>query len=203
MSDIHSEDGRILYPWTMQDCEDLWNKWFSKKFGWRSFTLGKSGSASKAFYRLSMIIRKNARFLDCSVDSDISDAYEQWRTYMLGASAYIEKQGVERINHDLDRQYDVKLTFWRFLEPELRHLHEMTCLAMGVDPDGRLKADQDRRKAKAELLREFSSEVKQFAKQAAYLSGSDRHSNMRLEQALEIARTALSQASEDLQWMER
>ena len=79
----------------------------------------------------------------------------------------------------------------------------MTCLAMGIDPDGTLKADQERRKRKAELLREFAADVKQFAKQAAYLSGSDRHSNMRLEQALEIARTALSQASEDLQWMER
>ncbi len=87
MADVHSEDGRILYPWTMKDCEELWNKYFSATFGWRSFTLGKSGSASKASYRLSMIIRKNARFLDCSFDHDISDLYEQWRTYMLGASA--------------------------------------------------------------------------------------------------------------------
>ncbi len=40
----------------------------------------------------------------------------------------------------------------------------MTCLAMGIHPDGTLKADQARRKAKAELLREFAAEVKQFAK---------------------------------------
>jgi len=203
MTDCHSDDGRILYPWVMKDCEKLWNKWFSAKFGWRSFTLGKAGSASKAAFRMSMILRKNASWLDGSSKSDIDDLFEQWRTKMLGASAYIEKQGVEQINNDLDRQYDVKLTFWRFLEPDLSHLHEMTCLALGIDPDGTLKADQDRRKAKAELLREFSSDVKQFAKQAAYLSGSDRHSNRRLEQALEIARTGMGQAQEDLQWMQR
>jgi hypothetical protein len=53
------------------------------------------------------------------------------------------------------------------------------------------------------LLKEFANELKQFAKRAAYLSGSDQDSNRRLEQALEVARTAIGQATEDLQWMER
>ena len=46
----HSEDGRILYPWTMKDAADLWNKYFSQKFGWRSYTHGKSNSASKSAF---------------------------------------------------------------------------------------------------------------------------------------------------------
>ena len=152
---------------------------------------------------MSMILHKNARWLDGSKKSDVDDLYEQWRTKMLGASAYIEKQGVEETNNILGKQYNIKLTFWGFTEPDLSHLHEMTCLAMGIDPDGTLKADEERRKRKAELLKDFANDLKSFAKRAAYLSGSDKDSNRRLEQALEVARTAIGQATEDLQWMER
>ena len=150
-----------------------------------------------------MILHKNARWLDGSKKSGVDDLYEQWRTKMLGASAYIEKQGVEETNNILGKQYNIKLTFWGFTEPDLSHLDEMTCLALGVDPDGTLKADEDRRKRKAELLKEFANDLKSFAKRAAYLSGSDQDSNRRLEQALEVARTVIGQATEDLQWMER
>ena len=152
---------------------------------------------------MSMILHKNARWLEGSKKFDVDDLYEQWRTKMLGASAYIEKQGVEETNNILGKQYNIRLTFWGFTEPDLSHLHEMTCLAMGIDPDGTLKADEERRKRKAELLKEFANDLKQFAKRAAYLSGSDKDSNRRLEQALEVARTAIDQATEDLQWMER
>ena len=203
MTTCRSEDGRILYPWVMKDVEQFWNTWFSKKFGCRSFTLGKSGSAGKAAFRLSMILRKNAAWLDGSSHTDIDELFNIWETKMLGASAFIEKQGIEETNNLLGRQYNVKLTFWSFTEPDLSHLHEMTMLCLGVDPDGALEADQERRKRKAELLKEFANDLKQFAKQAAYLSGSDPDSNRRLEQALEIARTAMGQAQEDLQWMER
>ena len=150
-----------------------------------------------------MILHKNAGWLDGSKKSDVDDLYEVWRTKMLGASAYIEKQGVEEVNDILGKQYNIKLTFWGFTEPDLSHLHEMTCLAMGIDPDGTLKADEERRKRKAELLKDFANDLKSFAKRAAYLSGSDQDSNRRLEQALEVARTAIGQATEDLQWMER
>ena len=122
---------------------------------------------------------------------------------LLGVSAYIEKQGEEEVNDILGKQYNIKLTFWGFTEPDLSHLHGVTCLALGVDPDGTLKADEESRKRKAELLKEFANDLKSFAKRAAYLSGSDKDSNCQLEQALEVARTAIDQATEDLQWMER
>ena len=150
-----------------------------------------------------MILRKNASLLDCSSKSSVDDLYDQWTTKMLFASAYIDEQGIEEANNILGKQYNIKLTFWGFTEPDLSHLHEMTCLRLGVDPDGTLKADEDRRKRKAELLKEFANDLKSFAKRAAYLSGSDKDSNRRLEQALEVARTAIDQATEDLQWMER
>ena len=79
----------------------------------------------------------------------------------------------------------------------------MTHLCMGNDPDGALAADEQRRKHKAEILREFDKEMKAFIKQAAYLSGSKPGSNQKLEQALTIARQAMDQAREDLQWSER
>ena len=200
MTTCKSEDGRILFPWVMKDVEEFWNTWFSKKFGWRSFTLGKSGSASKAAYRLSMILRKNARWLDGSSKTDIDVLYNVWETKMLGASAYIEKQGVEEVNDILGKQYNVKLTFWSFTEPDLSHLHEMTMRCLGIDPDGALKADEDRRKEKARILREFGESWKGYAKQLAYLSGSGKYSNQKLEQALELAHQAMGQALDDLQW---
>ena len=40
----------------------------------------------------------------------------------------------------------------------------MTCLALGADRDGTLKADEDGRKRKAAWLKEFANDLKQFAK---------------------------------------
>ena len=42
-----------------------------------------------------------------------------------------------------------------------------------------------------------------FVKEAAYISGSGQFSNEKLDQALTIARQAMDQAREDLQWSER
>ena len=76
-----------------------------------------------------------------------------------------------------------------------------TC-PLGIDCDGTLKTDEEWRKRKAELLKEFVNDLEQFAKRAAYLSGSDQDFNRRLEQALEAARKAIGQATEDLHWTE-
>lgn len=102
----------------------------------------------------------------------------------------------------MNRPVNQLLTFWQFHASGCRHIHHLSCLQLSIDPDGSLKADEDRRKRKAELLREFSTEVKAFAKQAAYISGSREDSNQRLELALEIARQAMEQALDDLKWTE-
>ena len=202
MPAAHSEDGRILYPWVMKDVEKLWNTHFSYPFTWRVFTLGKSGSSKKASYRLSIILRKNASWLGCSGQTDIDEIYEQFRIYLLGASAYLQKHGVQETSEALDRPLEITMTFWRFLEPSLKHLHEMTHLSIGNEPGKALQADLDRRQEKARILKEFSVDLKDFAKRAAYFSGSEKDSNQRLEQALVLARQAMDRAIEDLQWME-
>ena len=74
------------------------------------------------------------------------------------------------------------------------------CLQLGIDPNDSLKTDQDRRKEKAVLLREFNEEVKRFTQKAAYVVGSGPDSNKRLAAALELARQALMRAEEDLEW---
>ena len=66
-----------------------------------------------------------------------------------------------------------------------------------------MAADEQRRKDKADILKEFKAEVMDFVKEAAYLSSSDQFSNQKLDQALTIARQAMDQAREDLQWSER
>ena len=121
---------------------------------------------------------------------------------IYGASAYLQKHGVQETSEALDRPLEITMTFWRFLEPSLKHLHEMTHLCIGNDPGKALQADQDRRKEKARILKEFSVDLKDFAKRAAYFSGSEKDSNQKLEQALVLARQAMDRAIEDLQWME-
>ena len=113
MTTCYADPGSgILYPWTVtDDAADLWNKFFSQKFGWRVFTTGKSGFSKKAAYRLTMIIKRNAAWLGCSAKADTDHLYEMWRTYMLGASAFLEKNGVEETSASLDRPLDITMTF--------------------------------------------------------------------------------------------
>ena len=65
-----------------------------------------------------------------------------------------------------------------------RHIHHLRLLQLVIDPDGSLQADGDHRIQKAELLREFNDEVKQFTKRAAYVICSGSDSNKRLRKAL-------------------
>ena len=88
------------------------------------------------------------------------------------------------------------MTFWRFQEPSLKHLHDMIHLCLGVDPAGALAADEQHLKDKAETLKGFKDEVMDFVREGAYLSGSGQFSNQKLEQALTIARQEMDQVRE-------
>jgi len=200
MGNCYSDDGQILAPYAMHDIGEFWNTWFSSKFNFRSFTLGKSGSKSKAAYRFSRILRDNAVWLDGSGKTDIDVLLETWQTKMLIVSAYLDKNGVTEAEAVMNKPVNAMINFWTFHASGCRHIHHLSCLQLGIDPDGSLKADQDRRKEKAELLREFNDEVKRFTKKAAYVVGSGPDSNKRLAAALELARQALMRAEEDLEW---
>ena len=200
MSNCYSDDGTVLATWALKDVEMIWNDYFSKKFGWRSYNLGKIGSKSKAAFRLSQTLRQNAQWLDCSAKSDIDDLFGQFQGYLIGASGYLDRVGVEEISNIMGQQVTIKMTFWSFIRPGLRHLHTMSQLALGNDPDQALARDLDRRKSKGALLKEFGQDCREYAKRFAYLAGSGEHSNEKLETALNICRQHIGTALDDLTW---
>ena len=63
-------------------------------------------------------------------------------------------------------------------------------------------ADQQRRKALAQLLRDFQADLKDFVRAVAYRSDSGPHSNETLAAALEVARAALRAGEAQLEWKE-
>ena len=197
MSNCYSFDGDRLAPYVCEDIAALWNE--RKPAKWRTWQHSKSGSKSKSAYRLTIILKENRKWLDCGRSSDIDDLYEQFRGYLLMALAYIEREGVEKVNAKLGTQYEITIGFWAFCR-DLQNIHHLAQLGMGNEPDQALTADADRRREKAQILKAFHDDVKAFIKKAAYVSGSGPDSNKRLEQALELARQALCRAEEDLEW---
>ena len=199
MGSSYSFDGDRLAPYVCEDIAELWNKYKPAK--WRTWQHSKSNSKSKSAYRLTVILRENRKWLDCGRSSDIDDLYDQFKTYLLMALAYIEREGVDKVNAQLGTQYEITIGFWGFCR-DLQNIHHLAHLGMGNEPDQALTADADRRREKAQILKDFHDEVKGFIKKAAYVSGSAPDSNKRLEQALELARQALMRAEEDLEWSE-
>ena len=202
MSTCHSEDGRTLYPWALDQVEKIWNDYGAAPLGFRSFTLGKSNSKGKAAARLSYILRDNAHWLGGSRFTDVDQLFEEFLGQLQCSLIRIEQQGLDRINEQTGGEMNARLTFWRYLDPDLRAMKALSDAQLGITDQDNVQEIQ-RRRDKATILREFSTEVKAFAKRAAYLSGSEAHSNQKLEQALELARQALARAEEDLEWMQR
>ena len=165
----HSFDGEVLAPYICDDVKELWNK--LKPPLWRTWQHSKSNSKSKSAHRLTIILRKNARYLDCNSRVDIDQLYDQFRTYLLLALAYIEKEGEEKVNNILGESYSMKIGFWSFIR-DLKNVHYLAHLGLDHEPDAALTSDQERRKTKSELLTEFGKDCKEYAKQFAYLSGS-------------------------------
>ena len=199
MSNCHSEDGRTLYPWSLDQVERLWNDHAAKPLGFRTWTAGKSNSRSKAATRLSYILRDNAQWLNGSRRTDIDVLFEEFLGQLQLSLIRIQQQGIERINEQTGAEMNARLTFWRYLDPDLRAMKALSDAQLGITDQDNIQ-DLQRRKRKAELLREFNDEVKRFTKKAAYVVGSGSDSNQRLEQALELARQALMRAEEDLEW---
>ena len=96
-------------------------------------------------------------------------------------------------------EMNARLTFWRYLDPDLRAMKALSDAQLGITDQDNIQ-DLQRCKRKAELLREFNDEVKRFTQKPAYVVGSGPDTNKRLGQALELARQALMQAEEDLDW---
>jgi hypothetical protein len=198
MVKVVSEDDRHLYSWVARDIGEFWNRHKPEK--WRTFQLS-SGSHQKSAARLTIILRQNAAWLDGSNKTSIDVLYDNFETKLLFALTYIKQQGEEQVNDILGSRYDITIGFWAFCR-DLKNIHHLSCLALGQEPDAVLLNDRDRRKRKQEIINSFKQEIHSFLKEAVVISGSDEHSNDRLESALELARQALDQAKDDLNWTE-
>jgi hypothetical protein len=200
MPSARSNDGKLLLPWALDDSViATWNRYGSQELGFRVYTDGKANSRPKAAARLTYILRDNAHLLGGSKRSDIEWLLDSFDSQLMFSLLYIKQQGTVEVARKLGSAIDARLTFWSYTR-DCRAMKTLSDLYLGRAAVDDI-VDLQRRQRKAELLREFSSDVKEFARRAAYLSGSDEHSNQRLEQALELARQALAQAEDDLQWM--
>ena len=201
MSNCYSDDGKTLYPWALQDAENIWNRFGAEALGFRTFTYGKANSRSKAAQRMTYILRNNVVWLNGSRRTDIDVLYEEFLGQLTVSLAHIGDKGVEAAGERIGRTMNARMTFWRYLEPDLRAMKTLSDERLGVTDVDNI-AERQRRKRKAEILKEFHEDVKAFIRKAAYVSGSGADSNKRLEQALELARQALCRAEEDLEWSE-
>lgn len=195
----HSEDGKVLYPWALDSAKDIWDRFGAQQLGFRSFTYGKSNSKGKAAMRMTMILRENCHWLGGSRYTDVDVLFEEFLGQLTVSLAHIADKGIDRINAQVGGSMNAKLTFWRYLQPDLRAMKTLSDERLGITDQDNIQ-DMQRRKAKAEIIRDFGAEWKDYARRAAYLSGSDRFSNQKLNAALEIARQAMGQALDDLQF---
>ena len=131
--------------------------------------------------------KANAPHGSRSTDMDV--LCDEFISLLGSALQYMKEKGVDRINQQVGSEFNARLTFWTFCR-DLKNIHMLSNALRGTSAIEDI-ADMNRRKEKGRIIREFNDDLKSFAKQAAYLSGSDPDSNRRLEQALEIARTAM------------
>ena len=168
-------------PWEMENIISLWNTLAANELGWRSYTDGKANSRPRSLRRLGVILDK----ADTTVEEFTAD--------LVAALVYIKDQGTETVNQQLGKQYNIRITFWRFASPPdaIKHLSE---LALGRTPAIK---DQERHRCdeKAELLRSFEAELTDWIHHMAYRSGTD---NAALEEALETARGVMASAEDAL-----
>ena len=145
------------------------------------------------------MLRDNAHWLGGARHTDVDVLLKSFIAHLMASLIRIKQQGIDRINEQTGSEMNARLTFWRYLDPDLRAMKHLSDQQLGITDQDNVK-DIQRRRDKATLLREFASEVKQFTKQAAYLAGSKKGSNQRLEQVMEIARQSMKQALDDLRW---
>ena len=70
---------------------------------------------------------------------------------------------MERINEQTGSEMNARLMFWRYIDPDLRSMKALSDTQLGIADQDNIQ-DLQRRKRKAELLREFNDEVKRFTK---------------------------------------
>ena len=168
-------------PWEMENIISTWNSLAAEGLGWRSYTDGKANSRPRSLRRLGVILDK--------ADTTV----EEFTAELTTALVYIQQEGTETVNQRLGKQYNLRITFWRFASPPdaIKHLSELALGRTAAVKD----QDKARRDQKAELLRDFETELKEWVGFMAYRS----RDNAALEQALEAARGVMAAAESELE----
>ncbi len=204
-SDQYTDENGIIVPWMYdQHFVDEWNS-VAHQLKFRAYVDKGTRYASRK--RLSDIISANAQYLGGSRKTSKRILTKRFLEEFICACSYLKTQDFERDMEPLEvmgKEFHRTMSVWVWLRPDIRAIVHLAGL-YNNEPDAlaAVELDKERRAEKSKIIKAFLAEVDEFIQKAAYLSGSDQDSNGRLKQALEVARTAIGQATEDLQWMER
>lgn len=169
-----------VMPWELDNVISLWNTLAAKGLGWRSYTDGKANSRPRSLRRLGVILSR--------ANSDI----ETFTAELTAALVYIQEEGTETVNKRLNQQYGLKMTFWTFCR-DLNNITHLSNLALNRTPYGVQDQEKARKDTKAELLRSFEVELREWTAFMAYRSGDDTAA---LEDALAAARAVMASAED-------
>ena len=177
---------------------NLWNDCVARnKLPFRFFHVGSRSSVASRTRWMHWYLLKNRKAFDAPDGVDSEWIYDnRFCDALMKATHRIGEMGLEQAEEALQRQYNERLTPWKFIDPP----HAMLWLAgMSETPP----AEAQRRKEKARILGEFDKDLKDFRRRAVIISGSGPDSNKNLAQALELARQAMMQAEDDLRWLKQ
>ena len=104
--------------------------------------------------------------------------------------------GLDQATERLQRPINARLTIWRLIDPPDALLH------LCGRGEGWIDQDLDRRRNKAAILKKWQLQMKEHVERAVYLSGSDEHSNDKLQAAIAVINLSVEQGLEQLSWEE-
>lgn len=168
-----------VMPWELDNVISLWNTLAAQGLGWRSYTDGKANSRPRSLRRLGVIL------------SRANTTVEEFTAELTAALVYIQEEGTETVNKRLNQQYGLKMTFWTFCR-DLNNITHLANLALNRTPDVQ-DQEKARKDTKAELLRSFEAELREWTAFMAYRSGDDTAA---LEAAIEAARSVMASAED-------
>ena len=205
MSSSRSADGRFpVYKlvdkhgenWDTEILENLWNKLLVEhNLPFRRFHVGAKSSAGKRARWMDIYLRKNAYLFDHHGKKiDVESVYEDWLWFLSRACRRLGEIGLDQATERLQRPINARLTIWRLIDPPDALLH------LCGRGEGWIDQDLDRRRNKAAILKKWQLQMKEHVERAVYLSGSDEHSNDKLQAAIAVINLSVEQGLEQLSW---
>ena len=203
MSTSGSADGRFpVYKlvdkhgenWDTEILENRWNKLLEEhNLPIRGFHVGGKSSAGSRARWLDIYLRKT------TISSITMGRRSTLRRFMktgFGSCLMpaVGEIGLDQATERLQRPINARLTIWRLLDPP------DAMLWLCGRGEGWIDQDLDRRRNKAAILKKWQLQMKEHVERAVYLSGSDEHSNDKLQAAIALINTSVEQGLEQLSW---